>query len=95
MKLNELKHAMQNLVVDYSEMSENERRSATQMLIGTANFCVEQQRKNMSESDAAANRRKSKRRETELDPKPPVSPVRVASPSAPKKPKYAGNHAPK
>ncbi len=90
MKLNELKHAMQNLVVDYSEMSENERRSATQMLIGTANFCVEQLRKDTCESDAATSRRKSKRRETELDPKPPVSPVSFAEPSKPKKPKYNG-----
>ena len=50
---------------------------------------------NRSLNDHNSHRRKLKRRETELDPKPPVKPVRIAEPSAPKKPKYSGNHAPK
>lgn len=42
----------------------------------------------------ASKRRAAKSKETELDPKPPINPVRVAAPSKPKKPKYSGNHAP-
>ena len=95
MELNRLKRTLQDLTVDFSELSNSEQQIAAQMLINTANFCIEQMRKDMRESDAAANRRKAKRRETELDPKPPISPVRVAEPSKPKKPKYSGNHAPK
>ena len=43
---------------------------------------------------AASKRRAAKSRETEVDPKPPIKPVRVAAASKPKKPKYSGNHAP-
>jgi len=95
MELNKLKQKLQDVSADFNELNRSEQQVAAQMLINTANFCIEQMRKNMREGDAAANRRKAKRRETELDPKPPISPVRVAEPSKPKKPKYSGNHAPK
>ena len=54
----------------------------------------DQLRNDLHENDAATNRRKAKKRETEVDTKPPLSPVRVAEPSKPRKPKYSGNHAP-
>jgi|GEM_PF-1884449 len=94
MKLNNLKRAMQNLLLDYDDMNGAEKYGTVQLLINTANFCVERLRKDMCENDATTNRRNAKRRETELDPKPPLSPVRVAEPSKPKLPKYSGNHAP-
>jgi hypothetical protein len=90
MKLNELKNTMQDLQLDYHDMNGTERYAAAQMLIKTASLCVEQLRKGMCEGNAATNRRKAKRRETEVDPKPPVSPVSVAEPSKPTKPKYSG-----
>ena len=60
---------------------------AARLLIHAARLAI---RDGLSEGDAAAKRRKAKRRETEVDPKPPVKPVRVAEPSKPRKPKYSG-----
>lgn len=62
----------------------------TQAMLRATAECVNDLRQLVHETDAAAQRRKAKRRETEVDPKPPVKPVRVAEPSKPRKPKYSG-----
>lgn len=86
----ELATCLRSLRLGFSQMSVDERYGATKQLMQTAEFCIQQLRAEISEGDAATNRRKSKRRETEVDPKPPVKPVTVAEPSKPKKPSYKG-----
>ena len=94
MNIRELQHHLNSLHLAYDQLSQADRIEAVSLLINAADICLEQLRNDLHESDAASNRRKAKGRETGLDPKPPISPVRVASASKPKKPKYSGNHAP-
>lgn len=86
-----LRASLRSLRSDFSRMNVDQRYSAARQLLQTAEFCIQQLRKDVYESDAATNRRKAKRRETEVDPKPPVKPVTIAEPSKPKKPTYKGN----
>lgn len=95
MNLLELKRCLHDLEAGHHQQSTQERLEVAQTLMRATRRHVERLRGELSECEAAANRRKLKRRETELDPKPPIKPVRVAEPSKPKKPKYSGNHAPK
>lgn len=67
-----------------------QKLATTQAMLRATAQCVDDLRQLVRETDAAAQRRKAKRRETEVDPKPPVKPVRVAAPSKPRKPKYSG-----
>ena len=94
MNLPELKRCLHDLEARHGMQSKHERLKIAQMLMRSARKYVERMRDEMHESQTASSRRKLKRRETELDPKPPVKPVRIAEPSKPKKPKYSGNHAP-
>jgi hypothetical protein len=94
MDIHELEHNLCSLRLNYNQLSKADRIEAVKLLISATNICLEKLRSELHESDATTNRRKAKGRETELDPKPPISPVRVAAASKPKKPKYSGNHAP-
>lgn len=94
MHLNDLKHTLRELRQRYKTMSRQQRLAIAKMLFDTATDFAMQLRSELQENDAATQRRNAKRRETEVDPKPPVKPVRVAEPPKPKKPKYSGNHAP-
>jgi hypothetical protein len=94
MNINELEHHLCSLRLNYNQLNKADRFETVKLLISTTNVCLEKLRNGLHESDATTNRRKAKGRETELDPKPPISPVRVAAASKPKKPKYSGNHAP-
>jgi len=95
MHANELKQTLQQLQTFSHEMSNLERLETTKFLINAARDCIERLQIDMHESLTTTNRRKLKKRETEVDLKPPVSPVRIAEPSKPKKPKYSGNYGPK
>lgn len=74
----------------FAEQTRAQKLATTQAMLTATAECVDDLRQLMHETYAAAQRRKAKRRETELDPKPPVKPVRVAEPSKPRKPKYSG-----
>lgn len=91
MNQQDLTASLRSLRSGFSQMSLDQRYEATRKLMQTTEFCIQQLRAGVIESDAATNRRKAKRRETEVDPKPPVKPVTVAEPSKPKKPSYKGN----
>ncbi|WP_171134954.1 hypothetical protein [Ruegeria sp. HKCCD7221] len=90
MKSNELHRQLKILQLNFHKIGRNEQVQLVQLLIHTANHCIQNLREELSEEDAAAKRRKAKRKETELDPKPPLRPITVAEPSKPKKPKYTG-----
>jgi hypothetical protein len=94
MNMRELQRHLNSLCLNYYQLSKAAHIETASLLIRAADICLEQLRNDLHESDAATNRRKAKGRETKVDPKPPVSPVRVAAASKPKKPKYSGNHAP-
>ena len=94
MNKRELQRHLYSLRLGYDQLSKAHQIEVTSLLIRASHACLEQLRDDLHESDAATNRRKAKKRETELDTKPPLSPVRVAEPSKPKKSKYSGNHAP-
>ena len=94
MNIRELAHNLNSLYLGYYQLTKSDRIKVFRMLINTADICIEQLRNDLHENNATTNRRKAKGRETKTDPKPPVSPVRVAAASKPKKPKYSGNHAP-
>ncbi len=87
---NELKYQLDNLNLIYGRLSRAQQIEIATLLIRTASIYVKLLRDDLQESTTETNRRKAKRRETEVDPKPPVKPVRVAEPSKPKKPKYSG-----
>lgn len=78
----------------FADRTHAQKLAITQALMRATAECINDLRQLVNETDAAAQRRKAKRRETELDPKPPVKPVRVAEPSKPREPRYSGNHAP-
>jgi len=90
MNQQDLTASLRSLRSGFSQMSLDQRYEATRKLMQTTEFCIQQLRGDVIESDAATNRRKAKRRETEVDPKPPVKPVIIAEPSKPKKPTYKG-----
>lgn len=94
MPLREIKKTIFELRKDFGTLPKHEQVRVTQWLLDTADYCIEGVRLQEQDSTTAANRRKAKKRETELDPKPPTKPVRVSEPSKPKKPNYSGNHAP-
>ncbi|WP_299660266.1 hypothetical protein [uncultured Ruegeria sp.] len=94
MSLREIKKTIFELRKDFGALPTHEQVRVTQWLLDTADHCIERVRLQEQNSTTAENRREAKKRETELDPKPPTKPVRVAEPSKPKKPKYSGNHAP-
>ncbi len=94
MTINRLKQSLRRLELADARLSKRERVQAAEILVRAANRYVQAVRHDLQEEGAEAKRRQAKRRETELDPKPPVKPVRVAEPSKPRKPKYSGNHAP-
>ncbi len=87
---NDLNETLRQLRASYNRMNRRQRLATAQMLFDTAADFAMQLRSEVQEGDAATKRRKAKRRETEVDPKPPVKPVSVAEPSKPKKPKYNG-----
>ena len=86
----ELNRALRRLQNERLHMSEAQRLAFAMQLLDCADALVAELRERVLENDAAAKRRKAKRRETEVDPKPPVKPVSVAEPAKPKKPKYRG-----
>ena len=94
MNIRDLERHLLSLRLNYNQLSKADRIETISLLISAADICLEKLRNDLHESDATTNRRKAKGRETGLDPKPPISPVRVAAASKPKKPKYSGNHAP-
>ena len=94
MNINDLQETLRQLRKSYTKLNRRQRMQITQALLETASDFAMQLRSEVREGDAATNRRTAKRRETEVDPKPPVKPVRVAEPTKQKKPKYSGNHAP-
>ena len=94
MNINDLQETLRQLRKSYTRMNSRQRMQIAQLLLKTASDFATQLRSEVREDDAATNRRTAKRRETEVDPKPPIKPVRVAEPTKPKKPKYSGNHAP-
>lgn len=94
MNIEELRLSLRELAGSSHQYSRQERIACVNLLVAAASGQIAQLRQDLSEEDAATRRRQAKRRETELDPKPPVKPVRVAAPSKPRKPKYSGNHAP-
>lgn len=90
-----LKQAIEKMDIGCRKLSQNESKAIIRMLLKTTCEYVKTHKSAMRESDFETNQRKLKKRETELDPKPPISPVRVSEPYKPKKPKYKGNHGPK
>ncbi len=90
MSKNELKQHLDRLELNYGQLSSAKQLETVELLIRAASSCLKQLNYDLNEEDAATRRRKAKRRETEVDPKPPVKPVTVAEPSKPKKPKYSG-----
>jgi hypothetical protein len=94
MNINDLQDTLRQLRKNYTKLNKRQRMQIAQMLLKTASGFAMQLRSEVREDDAATNRRTAKRRETEVDLKPPIKPVRVAEPSKPKKPKYSGNHGP-
>ena len=94
MSLQSLKDSLYKLTYDSPRYGRQERLRAAKLLLTALSEQITQLHQELREDGAAARRRKAKSRETEVDPKPPVKPVRVAEPSKPRKPKYSGNHAP-
>lgn len=94
MKFYELTTTLHKLEEARANMTADQRVKTAKLLLDTAMVLTSDLRNAVQEDDAATKRRKAKRRETEVDPKPPVKPVRVAEPPKAKKPKYSGNHAP-
>jgi hypothetical protein len=90
----QLRTILSRLRADTSKQSNSEQLEAVKLLIAAAQGLLNDLRTNMHESETAKNRTTAKRKETSLDTKPPVKPVRVSEPAKPKKPKYSGNHAP-
>lgn len=90
MNTNELQRILDDMVRADGRLSQADRLETARLLIRAATFCLHLLSEELREGDAASKRRKAKRRETEVDPKPPVKPVTVAEPSKPKKPKYSG-----
>lgn len=89
-----LKLSLKRLEADYDNQTADERLETAKFLMHATQNYFERLRYDLRESETTANRRAAKKRETELDPKPPTSPVRVAEPSKRKKPKYSGNYGP-
>ena len=94
MNINQFKQALRSYEAVEVQLTQREKLQVAQILLRTASRCIRSLNAELIETNAMTDRRKAKRRETELDPKPPTKPVRVAEPSKPKKPKYSGNHAP-
>ena len=94
MSIRELQLVLRQYEAKEARLSRHMRMQAARLLARTAQRCIDNLRNDLHEGGTEANRRNAKRRETEVDPKPPVKPVSVAEPSKPKKPKYSGNHAP-
>ena len=94
MNIKELEQSLQRYEAIEAQLSTRDRMAAAQMLMRATSNSILNLRSELSEDDAASNRRTAKRRETGADPKQPVKPVRVSEPTKPKKPKYSGNHAP-
>lgn len=90
MNTSNLRRQLHWLQMNRNQLSMTQRMEIVNLLIRAASDCLRQLNDELHEADAATNRRKAKRRETEVDPKPPVKPVTVAEPSKPKKPKYSG-----
>ena len=90
MTYQELRTALEQFQKKSHRLSDTEQAHALALLLTTSSQALRSFRESLREQDAAAQRRKAKRRETEVDPKPPIKPVRVAAPSKPRKPKYSG-----
>lgn len=90
MKSNELKRTLNRLINGRAGMSTGQKLEAAKLLFDAAALLIGDLHSGLQEDDAATKRRKAKRRETEVDAKPPVKPVSVAKPSKPQKPKYNG-----
>lgn len=90
MSIEELKQSLRKFAGSSRQYSRQERLTCVNLLVATASGQIAQLRQDLSEEDAATRRRKAKRRETEVDPKPPIKPVRVAEPRKPRKPNYSG-----
>ena len=90
MELNDLRKALRELRAGRAGMRRRQRVEAAKLLLDAPTELVMQLRTEVHENDAATNRRNAKRRETEVDPKPPIKPVSVAKPTKPKKPTYNG-----
>jgi len=90
MKFYELTTTLHKLEVARANMTTHQRVKIAKLLLDTAMVLTSDLRNAVQEDDAATKRRKAKRRETEVDPKPPVKPVSIAKPTKPKKPKYNG-----
>lgn len=82
--------ASAQILRSFSNQERSEQIAVTREMIALTHQLVNQLKQSVLEDDAAAQRRKAKRSETEVDPKPPLKPVRVAEPSKPRKPKYSG-----
>ena len=90
MKSYELTTTLHKLEAACANMTADQRVKTAKLLLDTATVLTSDLRSQVREDDAATKRRKAKRRETEVDLKPPVKPVSVAKPTKPKKPKYSG-----
>ncbi len=90
MNKKELQRTLDDMVCVDGQQTQPDRLETATLLIRAATCCLQLFSEKLREDDAATRRRKAKRRETEVDPKPPVKPVTVAEPSKPKKPKYSG-----
>jgi hypothetical protein len=82
--------ALRTLRASFEQQTRPQQLATAQAMLRTTDLFIRQLKLQIHETDAASQRRTAKSRETEIDPKPPVKPVRVAEPSKPRKPKYRG-----
>ena len=90
MTTRQVRTASAQILQSFSHQKQSGQLAITRAMIALTHQLINELKQSVQEDDAASRRRKAKRRETELDPKPPVKPVRVAEPSKPRKPKYSG-----
>lgn len=90
MKQYEMKKELERVCAEFDSMKPRERYEVVRQLMHTARYMVTRISTDLREETAAARHREAKRRETAVDPKPPIKPITVAEPSKPKKPKYKG-----
>lgn len=90
MNISGLRHEIEQIFDHAAKLEARDQIKVAALLMRGASIYLNASRARMTEDGAVTQRRQAKRRETELDPKPPVKPVRIAEPSKPRKPKYSG-----
>lgn len=86
----EIHRRVSNLIKGLERSHDDERLYAARLFLKAAQIALAGTKPVLNELDTEAKRNKIQRKETELAPKSPVHPVKVAEPYKPKKPKYKG-----